>query len=342
MPKSLSIIIPVYKVEKYIRSCVMSVFRQGLEDNDYELILVDDGTPDRSIEQISDLLILHSNIKVIHQDNSGLPAARNRGLSEATGEYVFFLDSDDVLTDNALSLLLEKASMKNADLSMADFITLTDKDIDSLQDFSFQKGNLWTEKTGRQLLIEDQNPGFGAFTVWHTLYRHSFLKEHNIRFVPGISYAEDFPFTHECCLRAKLCLKTDLVVTIYRQRTSQMTSCFTERNAMDYAKAIGLTWALRKSISLSTEDFDKLKFNVSDTYLWMIHMTLTYIKGVSRQIHALNYLVNQTPGLSITKTKLNWPLRFLYSISPRLLLLLWVIKHYLYTKLRLLFHHTKG
>lgn len=330
MPKPLSIIIPVYKVEQYIRSCVKSVFCQGLEDNEYELILVNDGTPDRSIEQISDFLIQHSNIKVVYQDNQGLPAARNRGLAEATGEYVFFLDSDDILFDHALSVLLEKASVKKADMVMADFITLTDEEIAKRQDFSIQPGNLWTEKSGRQLLIEDQNPGFGAFTVWHTLYRHSFLKEHNIRFVPGISYAEDFPFTHECCLRAKLCLRTNLVVTVYRQRNNQMTSSFTERNAMDYAKAIGITWALRKSISLNSEEFDKLMFNVSDTYLWMIHLTITHVKGLSRQIHALNYLINQTPELSLTKTNLNRPLRLLHNFSPRLLMLIWVIKHYLH------------
>ena len=332
MPKPLSIIIPVYKVEQYIRSCVNSVFRQGLEDNAYELILVNDGTPDRSIEQISDLLEQHDNIRVVYQDNQGLPAARNRGLSEATGEYVFFLDSDDILFDHALSLLLEKASVKKTDMVMADFITLTDEEISKRHDFSFQQGNLWTEKSGRQLLIEDQNPGFGAFTVWHTLYRLSFLKEHNIRFVPGISYAEDFPFTHECCLRAKLCLRTNLVVTAYRQRNNQMTSSFTKRNAMDYAKAIGITWALRKSISLNAEEFDKLMFNVSDTYLWMIHLTITHVKGFSQQIHILNYLIDQTPELSLNKTGLNWPLRFLYNISPRLLILLWAIKHSLQKK----------
>lgn len=103
MPK-FSIIIPVYNVEKYIEKCLDSIFNQTLKD--FEIIVVNDGTKDKSIE-----LIKNYDIKIINQKNQGLSAARNRGVKEATGEYLLFLDSDDYLEKDTLKEL--NKSLKN-------------------------------------------------------------------------------------------------------------------------------------------------------------------------------------------------------------------------------------
>lgn len=103
MPK-FSIIIPVYNVEKYIEKCLDSIFNQTLKD--FEVIVVNDGTKDKSIE-----LIKNYDIKIINQKNQGLSAARNRGVKEATGEYLLFLDSDDYLEKDTLKEL--NKSLKN-------------------------------------------------------------------------------------------------------------------------------------------------------------------------------------------------------------------------------------
>ena len=84
--KRLSIIVPVYQVEKYIRACVESIFRQGLEEEQFDVILVNDGTRDESFERIADIIQQHKNISVIEQENQGLSAARNTGLEKATGD----------------------------------------------------------------------------------------------------------------------------------------------------------------------------------------------------------------------------------------------------------------
>ena len=106
--KSLSIILPVFKVENYIRECLESVFRQGLPDTVFEVILVNDGTPDNSIGVISDIANQHDNIIILNQENKGVSCARNTGLAKAQGEYVYFVDPDDLLIDNSLSALLPK------------------------------------------------------------------------------------------------------------------------------------------------------------------------------------------------------------------------------------------
>lgn len=107
MPK-FSIIIPVYNVEKYIEKCLDSIFNQTLKD--FEVIVVNDGTKDKSIE-----LIKNYDIKIINQKNQGLSAARNRGVKEATGEYLLFLDSDDYLEKDTLKEL-NKSFKNNPDI----------------------------------------------------------------------------------------------------------------------------------------------------------------------------------------------------------------------------------
>ena len=87
-----SVVVPVYNVEKYVRPCLESILRQGLDEDCYEVIIVNDGTKDRSMEMIADLIDEHANISVINQENQSLSVARNNGIAKAKGEY-----TDDLL-----------------------------------------------------------------------------------------------------------------------------------------------------------------------------------------------------------------------------------------------------
>lgn len=115
-----SLIIPVYNVEKYISKCLLSCIRQkDIFPSEYEIILVDDGSPDNSIEVASTIIQSYPSyqIRVIHRENGGLSAARNTGLREACGKYVWFIDSDDWVEENALYLLKQKLSnIENVDI----------------------------------------------------------------------------------------------------------------------------------------------------------------------------------------------------------------------------------
>ena len=104
----LSIIIPVYNVEKYIEKCILSCCNQNLDTLDYEIIIVNDGSPDKSLEIASRLEQLYSNIVIISQTNQGLSAARNKGLNSAKGEYVWFVDSDDWVKENCFLEIYNK------------------------------------------------------------------------------------------------------------------------------------------------------------------------------------------------------------------------------------------
>ena len=126
----LTIILPVFNVEDYIRPCLESILRQGLDDDCYEIIIINDGTKDKSMEVISDIIEAHHNIQIVEQENQGLSVVRNNGIAMAKGEYILMPDSDDLLIDNSLSTLLEAALSTKADLVVADFINMTDEEID--------------------------------------------------------------------------------------------------------------------------------------------------------------------------------------------------------------------
>ena len=117
MPK-VSIIIPVYNVEKYLYQCLESVEKQTLKD--IEVIVVDDGSPDESYKVYQEFEKRDSRFKTLRKENGGVSRARNTGLESATGEYVLFIDSDDWMTEDACEILYSEAVNKKADMVIAD------------------------------------------------------------------------------------------------------------------------------------------------------------------------------------------------------------------------------
>jgi len=147
----LSIIIPVCNVEQYIGPCLESIYRQGLRDNVFEVIVVNDGSTDNSMEVVKGIMSLHHNIHILNQDNAGPSVSRNVGMERAMGEYVLFVDSDDVLMDNGLSFLLSKAIGSSVDMVVADYMRLKDDEIISHYDSQFTDSQIMRTISGFSL-----------------------------------------------------------------------------------------------------------------------------------------------------------------------------------------------
>ena len=124
VPK-VSIIVPVYKVEKYLRKCIDSIINQTLKD--IEIILVDDGSPDNCGKICDEYAAKDTRIKVIHKENGGLSSARNAGMEVAEGEYIGFVDSDDWIESDMYMTLWQKAKDINADLVNSDYFRNNDR-----------------------------------------------------------------------------------------------------------------------------------------------------------------------------------------------------------------------
>ena len=294
----LSIIVPVYNVEKYVRTCIESIYKQGLDEKSFEVIIVNDGSTDHSMEMITDFIATHQNIAVINQENQGLSDARNNGIKVAKGEYILMPDSDDILIEDSLKPLLEKTLETKVDLVIADFLTMTDEEIDDFYKKEFKQPEPQFKKVvGEQIYLELLNPH--QCFVWRTLYRREFLIADNLTFYPGLRY-QDIPFTHECHLKASNCIRTNIRINIYRKWPGSSTNAYKFENSKHYITAIALAWRLRQIEGLSSDLRYKLEENVYISFRSMIYDTLHGIKDKKDRYVLMNYINFQAPDLNFT------------------------------------------
>jgi len=114
----LTIVIPVYKVEKYIDKCLSSIYATSCHEDVFEIIVVNDGTPDDSMTIVSKHADKHTNLRIINQKNQGLSRSRNVGIENAKGDYIWFVDSDDWVENGFLSKLISLLSISDKDVLM--------------------------------------------------------------------------------------------------------------------------------------------------------------------------------------------------------------------------------
>ena len=312
----LSIIVPVYNVERYIRPCIESIFRQGLNEADFEVIIVNDGTPDKSMELITDIIGQHQNITVINQENQGLSVARNNAIKVATGKYIQFLDSDDLLIDNTLPYLLNNAISSKAELVIGDFIEMNDESIvDNYLESIHQFDGTIQKINGKDLLAQPLCSGYSC--AWRTIYRKEFLDKNNIRFIPGI-YFEDVPFTNHCFLKAQKCLRVKWLILIYRKRPqSIMTSIFTKKKGMDYCVIIKKMWELSQEKELDVRLKNKIKDDIFSLFSVLLYLT-TSCKAITRseKMEILYHIKQLVPDLYFNNSCKQRIVSFLYQKRP--------------------------
>lgn len=172
----LSLVVPIFNMEAYLEKCLESILRQGLNDNEYEVILVNDGSKDRSQFICKQYVEKHQNFHLINQKNQGVAVARNVGISAARGKFVGFIDPDDYLLDNGLSIAFRKYADRE-DVDLIHFYSSYDFwDIKPIQDEIEYWGTTHD-------FLANNDCGLPSF-CWIYIYRKEFLDRHNIRFKP--------------------------------------------------------------------------------------------------------------------------------------------------------------
>ena len=186
----ISIIMPVYKVEEYVGKAIESILAQTFTD--YEFLIVDDGTPDRSGKICDEYAVRDSRIQVIHKENGGAPSARNLAIDMAKGKYVYFLDSDDWAEKTMLQDMYDMAEANNAQLVVCGFYIDTyygDKHLSEkicVDDKVYTDAKSFREESYRYF---DRNM---LYTPWNKLYRLDYMREHGLYFPQTLW--DDFPF----------------------------------------------------------------------------------------------------------------------------------------------------
>ena len=183
----ISIIIPVYNREQYLSQCIESVL---IQDVIKELIIVDDGSTDDSINIIKEYSERYQEILYFQQENGGISKARNRGISEAQGMFLYFLDSDDCLIDGSLKKMLEAALSNDADMVIGNFFEVDDsgKLVREYEIPYYAKNTILTEDYFWRLNTEEST--YIGVPVWARLYKISVWK--NLRFPEGVIHEDEF------------------------------------------------------------------------------------------------------------------------------------------------------
>ena len=186
MPK-VSIIVPVYNVERFLDRCIQSVIRQTYHE--WELILVDDGSPDKSGEICDAWSIKDNRIRVFHKDNGGVSSARNLGLKKMSGEYVTFLDSDDWLDEACLQTCMDMSLENNLDVLQFSWTLVQSNGISVIH--KREDTPVCDSKTFANL-------GKFSVSVCGGFYNSKIITKNNIRFNESMAYAEDQLFVFMC------------------------------------------------------------------------------------------------------------------------------------------------
>lgn len=212
--KKITIIVPVYNVESYIKEAIKSVINQSYEN--IEILLIDDGSTDASGRICDEYSKKDSRVITIHQNNMGLSGARNTGLKNATGEYIMFLDSDDTFELDACEKMLNYIEETNADYIIANYSNM-DEDGTIWDNPVFDK-NIYKKF---KLSIADYDKSFYIMNsgVWNKMFRKSYLDSLNIGFVEGVP-AEDAIFTTLCFMKSKNVFYLPEKVYNYRLRAA--------------------------------------------------------------------------------------------------------------------------
>lgn len=221
----ISLIIPVYNVEKYVEKCILSCINQcNFPVSDYEIIIINDGSQDRSIDIINNIEWNGISHKIISQNNMGLSMARNNGLHIAEGEYVWFIDSDDWISANALNILMHYLKLGIDAVS----INAADVKEDSVVPSFNLKLNSDKVYSGKYLIKKHKWNYEAPFTI----YRRQFLLMNNLYFKAGILH-EDMDFTPRAYYLIESICADNTVLYFVRQNPESITRKFNSKKNFD-------------------------------------------------------------------------------------------------------------
>lgn len=253
--KHLSIIIPMYNVESYIERCLRSLENQDIPKEDYEIICINDGSPDDSRGVVIRIQSEYDNIILIDQVNQGVSLARNKGIDMATGKYILFIDPDDYVDPNSFSRILRTADEKQVQVCFLGFVIL------------YKNGGI------DKVVIDDKNkrkvfPGTEAYFISRgkgitdpdrmvgVLFDNKFINHYNLTYLPDVPYLEDGEFIARILCLAERCIvdDEDFYFRTIRSGSATNSRLFNSKSAINgFIKAAVNLRDFRNSMALNPD-----------------------------------------------------------------------------------------
>ncbi len=293
---AISLVMPVYNVESFLSKALTSVENQTFKD--FEMIIVDDGSSDKSYEIAEEFCIKNPNFKLIKQENSGPAAARNTGVMHCKGEYIAFMDSDDYLEKNFLEELYKLAKKTGADITCCNFnMYFPNKKLKIYMPFNSLPGVYTKSKALRKLILDVSVHYF----IWNKLYKRELFMERNIKF--DDMYFEDISTSPRLFYFAKTVAFTSKALYNYTMRENSILHSINAKKVNDYIKALGII----KSFLEENNDYEKysghvwiyaqrVKFVVY-YYIINLHLKALNFKGFGKNIScamkSINYFTDK-------------------------------------------------
>ena len=275
--EKVSLIVPVYNGEKSIERCAGSILNQDYPE--LELILVDDGSRDRSWEIIQAIAAADHRVKAIHQENGGVSSARNRALAEASGAYVQFADVDDWLPMDATKMLVREMEAQSAELVVGDFYRVVDGNVSEKGSIEMG-GALTLQQYANAMMLSPADLYYGV--LWNKLYRRDIIEQYSIRMDENISYSEDLVFNLEYLLHVKSVAILKAPVYYYQ---------YTKGSLVDQSLNLSSTIKMKKSVIGYYNEFFRKTFD-APSYQERLPVIYGYLLAVSHDSLALPF----TPG----------------------------------------------
>lgn len=272
MEPLISVIVPIYNVEKYMKKCVDSIINQTYKN--LEIILVDDGSPDNCPKICDEYTELDNRIKAIHKENGGLSDARNAGMKIATGQYVSFIDSDDYISDCFIETLYTTMKTENSDIVECDIVRFEDGTAPVIEKENSDINSFSTEK-GLSLLIAENK--FHQY-VWNKLYKSEIALK--IPFAKGKLNEDEF-WTYQIFGLADKVTKINKSMYFYLQRSGSIMGNKFNIRRLDALEAKA---ERQKYIEANFPNLKKqAKIDLFGTCIFMCQSAMKFLKGKEKK-----------------------------------------------------------
>ena len=272
--EKVSVIVPVYNGEQCLKRCADSILNQDYPE--LELILVDDGSRDRSWEIMRAIAAADRRVKAIHQENGGVSSARNRALAEASGTYVQFADVDDWLPMDAVKLLVREMEAQPAELVVGDFYRVVDGNVSEKGSIE-TSGTLSLQQYANEMMLAPADLYYGV--LWNKLYRRGIIERYGIRMDENISYSEDMIFNLEYLLHVKTVAVLKAPVYYYQ---------YTQGSLVDQSLNLSSTIKMKKNVIGYYNEFFRKTFD-APAYQERLPVIYSYLLAVSHDSLALPF-----------------------------------------------------
>lgn len=317
----LSIIIPIYNAAAYLRDCVASLYGQDWPEDQFEVLLVDDGSTDESCALVDRMALAHPNIRAIHQPNQGVAVARNHGIRQAKGRWLMMLDADDLWVPHTVDILLRTARQTEADIVRGDLIKLRTEAVEGWMK-AHADGRPNEAEVAEEVMNAVVMNGEEAYRkiyrpyegyTFRYLFRREFVERYQLHFIPGVKMIEDVEFVERALLRARRVVAMPVSFYLYRQHDKSCMYTMNESKLCDMNTVLGVIaldhhWPglLPETLRCQARNFYK-HLSVVTWYLTHHRSLYDCRKRVMQDFHQKVRVV--PPGLTLKEQFTLWCLR---------------------------------